>query len=266
MRTNCLSSWCIPAIFCFLIFQFGKGQAIVQFNADAYTLIAGQGTSVCVNVVNGNFTEGGYDIAIEFNGSSLPHFPGEGYRRIQLRSKDYCFPLESMRPLLQVAQSDYSISILSLDPNLEVSDAHGDALIHVLNHAEPVFLGHKELLFIGYDNEITTYGTDDVALLTISPITRGTRFSLTNAVPYDKCGRLFIPYNDSLISSYLIEYAGNETILPFSKIGFKIIRMFNGDESLSNFTINDVASTNFSISNNGATAMQRLNLSKTSPS
>lgn len=245
-----------------LLPTIGFNQARIQFDTINYNLVAGEATSICLSVTNGNFTQDGYEIEIAFDGSSLPHFPGQGYRKIHLNTNQYCFSLQPENLFLLESLNSYKIGINSLDTGLFVSNQLGEANIRVWNHLRSTKLGPKDLIFIGYDNEISSTGNDKIVLFNVPPIGKNTTFSIANLIPADSTENHYKVQNDTLFSAYQIEYTSSTPIPPLSKISFQIERVAGTTaiESIEDFTINGFPTSNFTVTYTGTALNGNINL------
>ncbi len=268
MDTKNLKATVVALTLLFLLPTLCFNQARIQFDTINYNLVAGEATSICLNVTNGNFTTDGYEIEIVFEGSSLPHFAGQEYRKFHLKTNQYCFSLQSENLFLLEPLNSYKIVVNSLDTSLFVPNQLGEANIRVWNHLSSTKLGPKDLIFIGYDNEISATGNDKIVLFNVPPIGKNTSFSIANLIPADSTGRHYAVQNDTLFSSYEIEYTSSTPIPPFSKISFQIERVAGSTaiESIEDFTINGLPTFDFIVTYTGMALNGNINLNSSSSS
>jgi len=121
-------------------------------------------------------------------------------------------------------------------------------------------LGPGDLVFIAFDNNIGS-GVDRVVLTNLVPLEPGTQFMLTNARYCADDDRWYKNTTNDLIAAQCVSYNGTSTLPVGSILCFDIPA--TGDYLITNFQVDGISSTDFSVTNCGHSNYPNISLQGT---
>lgn len=230
----------------------------IEFETDSITINEGTKTTICLTITDGNFLTNKYKAEVKFNGSSHPHFPNFLLKQIDFLSNKYCFELLSVENHLIHADKQYQLLITPLQPNnLKLGpNKKLNILVKDIN-TRPTILSNKDLIIIGYDNKTDTAGTDKLILYNVIPITKGTKFTITDGIK--DISDNWISSSGDTISSLELTYNDDTPIPSGTQITIELKQGNNGDY-ISLLENEARQPLNFTIANNGEKQKPSLNL------
>ncbi|MEL6655350.1 MAG: T9SS type A sorting domain-containing protein [Bacteroidota bacterium] len=249
----------------------GDGDDVINFVQTQQTIIEGETAGLCLRLwPNNTFTEDVY-VDIELLDDESPYFSNFETETVTIPTGSnavVCLPVPSR---VEAGERAEVLTYRFAITNPRLADGTpvtlGQNAIHtvkVVDASSARLLYPGDIAFIGFDNFVGNE-TDRIVLANMVPLSPGTRFSIANA-NYCSLSETWFEAGggNPLQISQEITYSGDDDLPVGSIICLDLPGGGTGSDLLAtNFQINGVSTSDFSVQNSGINSEPNINLSAT---